>query len=115
MYPDDATRLRHMRDAAREALGFVEGKQRSDLDSDRQLALALCKCIEIVGEAASHVTLETRRRCPEIPWPQIAGMRNRLIHAYFHVDLNIVWDTVAHNLVPLVAALDKITAADGAG
>ena len=112
MYPDDATRLRHMQDAAREAISFVAGKQRSDLDTDRQLVLALCKCIEILGEAASQISADTRQRYPSIPWAQIVGMRNRLIHAYFHVDLDIVWDTVGHNLTPLVLELEKIFPTD---
>jgi uncharacterized protein with HEPN domain len=107
MYPDDSTRLRHMRDAAREALAFAKGKHRADLDKDRQLALALLKCIEIVGEAASAVGEETVSRHPQIPWRQIRGMRNRLVHGYYEVDLNIVWDTVEHNLAPLVAALEQ--------
>ncbi len=55
MYPDDAARLGQMRDAAREALGFLGNRPRTDLESDRQLALALVKCIEIIGEAASKV------------------------------------------------------------
>jgi uncharacterized protein with HEPN domain len=108
MYPDDSTRLRHMRDAAKEALAFAEGKQRADLDRDRQLALALLKCIEIVGEAASAVGAETVARYPQIPWRQIRGMRNRLVHGYYEVDLNIVWDTVENNLAPLLAALEQV-------
>ncbi len=107
MHPDDSTRLRHMRDAAREALAFAKGKQRADLDKDRQLALALLKCIEIVGEAAAAVSAETVARYPQIPWRQIRGMRNRLVHGYYEVDLNIVWDTVERNLAPLVAALEQ--------
>jgi uncharacterized protein with HEPN domain len=59
MYPDDSTRLRHMRDAAREALAFAQGKQRIDLDNNRQLALAILKCIEIVGEASAAISTET--------------------------------------------------------
>jgi uncharacterized protein with HEPN domain len=108
MYPDDSSRLRHMRDAAREALAFAKGKQRMDLDRDRQLALALLKCIEIVGEASTAISLETTSRYPEIPWRQIRGMRNRLIHGYYEIDLDVVWDTVALNLGPLVVALDRI-------
>lgn len=62
MFLDDPTRLRHMRDAAKDALAFVTGKQRADLSSDRQLTLALVKCIEIVGEAASAITDETKAK-----------------------------------------------------
>jgi uncharacterized protein with HEPN domain len=100
-----------MRDAAREALAFVSGKDRSDLDTDRQLVLALAKCIEIIGEAASRISAETRGRCADIPWPQITGMRNRLIHAYYDIDLNILWDTVNCNLPPLAAALERAISA----
>ena len=108
MYPDDSTRLRHMLDAAREALEFTKGKRRADFDKDRQLALAVLKCIEIVGEASAAIGTATTSRYPEIPWQQIRGMRNRLIHGYYEVDLNVVWDTVAFNLGPLVAALERI-------
>ncbi len=112
MYQDDAPRLRHMRDAATEAIAFSEGKKRSDLDADRQLVLALTKCIEIIGEAASNISEETKKRCPSIPWPEIIGMRNRLIHAYFDVDLDVLWDTISHNLTQLVAELEGIVPPD---
>jgi uncharacterized protein with HEPN domain len=108
MYPDDSTRLRHMRDAAREALAFAEGKQRADLDKDRQLALAILKCIEIVGEASAAISIETTSRYPEIPWRQIRGMRNRLVHGYYEIDLDVVWDTVTHNLGLLLRELERI-------
>jgi uncharacterized protein with HEPN domain len=108
MYPDDSARLRHMRDAAHEALAFAEGRQRSDLNTNRQLALAILKCIEIVGEASAAIGAETTSRYPEIPWRQIRGMRNRLVHGYYEIDLDVVWDTVAHDLGPLVAALERI-------
>ncbi|NQU25614.1 MAG: DUF86 domain-containing protein [Candidatus Nealsonbacteria bacterium] len=109
MYPDDTTRLRHMFDAAKEAVSFVADKQRADLDDDRQLVLALTKCIEIIGEAASRIGEEARDRWPDIPWPQITGMRNRLIHAYYSIDLDILWDTVVTNLPPLIVALARIS------
>lgn len=67
MHIDDDTRLHHMLDAANDALGFTQGKSRADLRDDRQLALSLVKCIEIVGEAASNVTEETRRQHTDIP------------------------------------------------
>jgi uncharacterized protein with HEPN domain len=108
MYPDDSTRLRHMRDAAKEALEFAKGKQRVDLDTDRQLVLALLKSIEIIGEAAVAISAETIARYPEIPWRQMRGMRNRLVHGYYEVDLDVVWDTVAHNLGALLESLKRI-------
>ena len=115
MLPEaDQVRLRHMLDAAREARGYVQGKLREDLDRDTMLFRALVNCIEIVGEAASHVSGETRARAPGIPWGQITGMRNRLIHAYFDINRDVVWATVTHDLAllepQLVAALDAKSA-----
>jgi uncharacterized protein with HEPN domain len=71
------------------------------------LLLSLVKCIEIVGEAASRASPEMREALPELPWPDIVGMRNRLIHAYFDVDHDRVWDTVHQDLPGLITALRK--------
>jgi uncharacterized protein with HEPN domain len=111
MRPDDLVRIRHMMDAAREAKEFVRGRTRKDLDDDRMLSLALVKCIEIVGEAASRVSEETRVTHSAIPWAAAAAMRNRLVHAYFDVDLDRVWDTVADDLPGLVSVLREVVAA----
>jgi uncharacterized protein with HEPN domain len=86
MSDPDRIRLRHMLDAATEALRFVANRQKRDLASDRQFALALIKEIEIIGEAASRISAEIKEHSPEIPWAAIIGMRNRLIHAYADVD-----------------------------
>ncbi len=106
MRRDDSVRLRHMRDAAREAVGFAGHKRRADLDDDRMLVFALVKAIEIVGEAANQVSDATRSELPDIPWVDIVGMRHRLIHAYFDINLDILWQTVQSDLPPLIAALD---------
>ena len=82
MPKDDLIRIRHMLESAREAITFAKGKKRSDLDKDRMLILSLVKSIEIVGEAAAHVSKETRKKHPEIPWSNIVAMRNRLIHVF---------------------------------
>jgi uncharacterized protein with HEPN domain len=110
MLKPDIVRLQHMIDAAREALSFVAGKSKVDLETNRELALALVKSIEIVGEAASHVSRELRSRSPEIPWADIIAMRNRLIHSYFDVNLDIVWQTVTVELPPLLQKLEKLLA-----
>ncbi len=112
MRPDDLIRVRHMLDAVREASSFARGRSRADLDHDRMLTLSLVKCIEIIGEAASEVTDETRRLHPAIPWAEIVGMRHRLIHAYFDIDLDRVWDTIAADLPPVAANLERIVAAE---
>ena len=75
MRKDDANRLRHMRDAGREALEFARSRARSDLDTDRMLVLALIKDIEIIGEAANQVSEETRTQFPDIPWADIDAIR----------------------------------------
>lgn len=107
MRKDDAVRLQHMLDAGREALGFARGRSRSDLDSDRMLVLALVKDLEIIGEAAHQVSEETRAQLPGLPWADIIGMRHRLVHAYFEIDPEILWQTIKQDLPPLVAALEE--------
>ena len=108
MPKNDVVRLRHMLGAATEALSFARGYTRSELDRNRMLTLSLVKSIEIIGEAAANVSAETRGRYSEIPWLSIIGIRNRLIHAYFDINLDRVWDTVTEDLPPLIAALEKI-------
>jgi uncharacterized protein with HEPN domain len=99
-----------MLDAGREALSFVKGRKRQDLATNRMLALSLVKEIEIVGEAASKVSPEIRELATEIPWTQIVGMRHRLIHAYFEIDIAVVWSTVESDLPPLVERLERLLA-----
>jgi len=108
MRKDDRVRLQHMLDAANEALTFIQGKNRADLDIDRMLVLSLIRELEIIGEAASKISAETRSQNTSIPWQDISGMRNRLIHAYFDVDLDTVWSTVRRDLPTLTAELEKI-------
>ncbi len=108
MLPEDRVRLLHMRDAAREAIGFAAGRTRDDLETDRQLLLAIVKDVEIVGEAASRLGAEFRSAHPELPWKAIVAMRNRLIHAYFDVDRDIVWNTVAVDLPFVIRAIETM-------
>ena len=79
---DPNVRLRHMLDYSREAVSLLRDRKRADLDSERTLGLAILRCVEIVGEAASRVPVEIQQRYHNIPWPQIVGMRNRLVHGY---------------------------------
>jgi len=107
MREDDAIRLRHMLDAARHAVRFVQGRTRSDLDHDRQLVFALVKAIEIIGEAAYRVSEGGRANAAELPWDDMVAMRRRLVHAYFDIDLDILWRTTQEDLPPLIAALER--------
>ncbi|MEW6266291.1 MAG: DUF86 domain-containing protein [Thermodesulfobacteriota bacterium] len=108
MPPEDKVRIQHMIDAGEEALRFAQGRQRSDLDKDRMLVLALIKDVEIIGEAASKVTEKVKEAHPEIPWLSIIGMRNRLIHAYFDINLDVLWRTIQEDLPPLIKHLTHI-------
>ncbi len=111
---EDRIRLRHMLDHAREVLAMVDGRSRSDLDTDRQLNLALVRLLEIVGEAANRVSPDTRAHHTAIPWQDIIGLRNRLIHGYDQVDFEILWLIIRQDLVSLCEELERIVpAADG--
>lgn len=103
----DRVRLQHMLDAARQAVNFAEGRRREDLDDeDDPLVHALVRQIEIIGEAASKVSPETRAGLPDVPWPDVVGIRNRLIHAYFDVNLDILWATIQRSLPALIRSLE---------
>jgi uncharacterized protein with HEPN domain len=104
---DADVRLRHMLDAAREGVQMAQGKTRADLDTNRLLNLALVRLLEIVGEAASRVPAHECAKYPGIPWAQIVGLRNRLIHGYDNVDFDILWHIVTQDLPPLIAQLEK--------
>lgn len=95
-----------MSDASKAAISFAVGRSRADLDRDGMLVLALVKALEIVGEAGSKVSPETQSGLPGVPWRVIVGMRHRLVHMYFDIDLDLVWDTVEVDLPPLVTTLD---------
>ena len=105
---DPLVRLKHMLDYAREAVEMAEGKKAEDLDQDRKLALALTHLVELVGEAASQIPQEIRGKYPNVPWPKIVSMRNRLIHGYDFVDYEILRDTIIEDLPPLIEELEKI-------
>lgn len=106
MRADDRIRLRHMLDAAREACRFIQGRSRDDLDHDLQLVWALVKAVEIIGEAAYRMASDSRAEVADIPWEDIIGMRHRLVHAYFDINLDILWKTFQEDLPPLIAALE---------
>jgi uncharacterized protein with HEPN domain len=99
-----------MLDAAREAISFAKNRTRKDLDNDRMLSLSIVKSIEIIGEAASKVTDETKNECSEIPWANIIAMRNRLIHACFDIDR--VWDTIVDDIPSLIDTLEKLISSE---
>lgn len=108
MKQPDIIRIQHMVDAVEEIASFIKGKTIDDLFQDRPLTLALIKLIEIIGEAASRVSKETQAELDQVPWAEIVGMRNRLIHVYFDVDIERVWDTVQLDIPELGESLNHI-------
>jgi uncharacterized protein with HEPN domain len=104
--PDDI-RLLHLTEAAQKAVGYAEGHQRSDLDDDELLRLALTKLVEIVGEAAKQIHEQTRLAHPDVPWTAAARMRDRLVHHYFDINLDVLWSTVTVDLPALLTAMAK--------
>ncbi len=104
----DRNRIQHMLDAANQALKFVQNTSLSELPNDVPLQHLLVRNLEIIGEAASRITPEFRNAHPEIPWHRLIGMRNRLIHAYFDINMVVVWTTVVQFLPELLDALKSI-------
>ena len=112
MFKDDLIRLRHMLDATKEAVELAVGKSKHDIETERTLNLSLMRLIEVVGEAASRVSPEGRDKYSSIPWHQIIGMRNRLIHGYDDVDFEILYKTVTEDIPPLITQLEKVIPAE---
>lgn len=95
-----------MLDHAHEAMELAKGRSREDLDNDRQFNLSLTRLLEIVGEAANHVPSDIRVKYPQVPWRDITDFRNRLIHGYFAVDFDILWQIVREDLPRVIDALE---------
>ncbi len=109
MPPEDWVRIRHMIDAAETIAAFTASRQRADLETDRMLLFALVRAIEIIGEAASKVSPQTRSAVPDVPWGLITAMRNRLVHAYFDIDKDVLWRTAVDEVPGLLALLQTAT------
>jgi uncharacterized protein with HEPN domain len=111
MNPRDRVRLQQLADALNSAIRFVQGRECGDLDGDEMLLFALVRAVEIAGEAASQITDETRAQLPDLPWNSMVGMRNRLVHAYFDINRDILWATVTEAAPPLVERLKNVLSA----
>ena len=109
---NDFVSLRHMYDHAREAVALAHGRARQDLDSDRVLALALVRLVEIVGEAATRISAQFRSQHPQIPWNATIGLRNRLIHGYDSINHDILWQILTTDFPPLVVTLERIVGSE---
>lgn len=107
MRRDDAFLL-DMLLSARDAMEFVSGIAYLEFEASRLHQNAILKSLEIIGEAASRVSATLRETLDNIPWCKIAGMRNRLVHAYFETDIEIVWKVVHEDLPDLIVQLGRI-------
>jgi len=88
--------------------GYTEGMSFEDFIADQKTVDAVIRNLEIIGEAAKHIPDEFKALHPDIPWREIAGMRDRLIHAYFGVDLSLVWHTIRSELWELEKAMKEL-------
>lgn len=114
MWRDDALLL-DMLVAARNARRFVADVDVDVFETSPLHQNAVMRVLEVIGEAAGKISRATRDAHPEIPWGDIVGMRNRLIHEYFKVDVRKVWDTVQSDIPQLIAALEPVVPPDDAG
>ena len=87
---------------------FIKGIDYEGLKSDKKTQYAVIRCLEVIGEAAKNIPDKSRTKCPDIPWQEICGMRDKLIHDYFGIDLKTVWDTIHEDLPPLQKAVESL-------
>lgn len=105
--------LDHMQQAASDACSFVEGLSREDFLEDKRTQQAVIMSLVIIGEAATKVMdgfSDFSETHPEVPWRSMRGMRNRIAHGYFEINLDVVWDTVQTALPALLGSLSLVRA-----
>ena len=108
MLRDDSFHLRYMLEAAQVSQSFSQDRVRADLDNDLIFFYDLVKVVDIIGEAASHVTPGFQASHPKIEWEVIIGMRNRLIHTYYNINRDIIWETVRDDVPVLISQLEVV-------
>lgn len=100
--------LEDILNAIEKAASFIEGMKFEQFSRDDKTAFAVIRALEIVGEAAKNIPERIRASYPEMPWREMAGIRDKLIHGYFGVDLKVVWKTVTEDLPPLAPEISRI-------
>ncbi len=109
----DEVRLREMLDTARTAVELTRDRSRSDLESDHGLRMALLWAITEIGEGSKQISDSARASAQDVPWSHMAKSRDRTVHGYLTIDLDIVWDIITNDFPAVVAALEKIAQAEG--
>lgn len=104
----DLQSLLEMLQSAQIAMGYLAGRSQAELTTDLQLQDALIRRLFMIGEASKRVSQATQKSLTTIPWSAINGMRNRLVHEYDEIDLDVVWDTTINSLPGLIAELAKV-------
>jgi uncharacterized protein with HEPN domain len=104
---DDSVYLKDIIDNARLAIGFAENLDFPSFERDIRTSYACARCIEIIGEAAKNLGNTAKAKFPGIPWKDVAGMRDILIHNYSGVNARKVWDTIRNDLPELLQVLEK--------
>jgi uncharacterized protein with HEPN domain len=110
MKKDDTVYLRHILDAIEQIASYVQGVSAGQFMNNRLLQDGVVRQLEIIGEASRNLFAELRQTYTEIPWSQIIALRNRIIHAYFDVNLRVVWEIVRDDLPPLKQQVERILA-----
>ena len=110
MNESDREKLQHMVEYCRFALRFLPGGKDA---LDETAILALTYAVQVVGEASNQLSQSFRASQPHVPWKRIRDMRNRLVHHYFDIDVDVLWDTIANDLVLLEPLLEQLLAAEG--
>jgi len=110
MEPDQLGRLRDILEAAQLIASYLENTTEHDFLANREKQDAVIRRIEIIGEAAAHLTESTRQAIPELPFRRMRGMRNIMAHNYANVDLKIVWEVGTVHLPQILAVLEKFFA-----
>jgi uncharacterized protein with HEPN domain len=100
--------LDDIRAAANKAMAFLGGRSVVELSADERTVFAVVRALEILGEAAKHIPTDVREKYPTVPWRNMAGIRDKLIHDYLNVNLNVVWTTVTDDLPLLIPQIELI-------